>query len=108
MVKTLKMFFILILFFITELTAQSVSALASVDSSDYLVGDYINYTLEVITDKNIQIASPFIRDSLKGIEIINELEQSVSETEESKTIISEMEERKKDHERRITDHHKAG
>jgi len=87
MVKILKILFILILLFITENFAQPVSALASVDSSDYLVGDYINYTLEIIADKNVQIITPIIRDSLKKVEIIRELEPSSTETENDKSTI---------------------
>jgi len=85
MVKILKILFILVLLFITENFAQPVSVLASVDSSDYLIGDYINYSLEVIADKNVQIISPFIRDSLKEVEIIRELEPFKSETENGKS-----------------------
>jgi hypothetical protein len=85
MVKILKILFILVLLFITENFAQPVSVLASVDSSDYLVGDYINYTLEVRADKNVQIISPFIRDSLKEVEIIGELEPILIETENGKS-----------------------
>ena len=73
MVKFLRTYFILSLLLVVKLSAQPVSVLASVDSSNYLVGDYITYTLEVRGDKNIQIATPFIRDSLKKVEIIREL-----------------------------------
>ena len=73
MVKFLRTYFILSLLLVVKLSAQSISVLASVDSSNYLVGDYITYTLEVRGDKNIQIATPFIRDSLKKVEIIREL-----------------------------------
>ena len=66
-------YFVLLLLLSINLSAQSISVLASVDSSDYLVGDYINYTLEVRAEKNIQIVTPFIRDSLKKVEIIKEL-----------------------------------
>ena len=87
MVKILKILFILILLIISENFAQPVSVLASVDSSDYLIGDYINYTLEVIADKDVQITSPFIRDSLKEVEIIRELEPSSTETENGRSTI---------------------
>ncbi|MCU0332004.1 MAG: hypothetical protein MUE64_03070 [Ignavibacteriaceae bacterium] len=70
--RVIKYIALLILLSI-NLSAQSVSVLASVDSSDYLVGDYINYTLEIRAEKNIQIVTPFIRDSLKKVEIIKEL-----------------------------------
>jgi len=85
MVKLFRTYFILIILLSSELCAQSVSALASVDSSDYLVGDYITYTLEVRSEKNIQIVQPFIRDSLKKFEVIKELEPVIREDENIKS-----------------------
>lgn len=79
MVKVLKYYFLLVFLYTAGLAAQSVSALASVDSGNYLVGDYINYTLEVRADENIQIITPFIRDSLKKVEVIKELEPVLTE-----------------------------
>jgi hypothetical protein len=79
MVRILKTYFLLALLLFAKISAQSISALASVDSSDYVVGDYITYTLEVRADKNIQIVTPFIRDSLKKVEIIRELEPFATE-----------------------------
>jgi hypothetical protein len=73
MVKIFRTYFVLSFLLALKLSAQSVSVLASVDSSDYLIGDFITYTLEVRADKNIQITTPFIRDSLKKVEIIKEL-----------------------------------
>ncbi|MBT8377640.1 MAG: hypothetical protein KJN64_00260 [Ignavibacteria bacterium] len=87
MVNILRIFFISLLIFYAEVSAQSVSALASVDSSDYLVGDYINYSLELRTDKDVEIIAPFIRDSLKEVEVIKELEPSIVETEEKRAIV---------------------
>ncbi|MBT8386918.1 MAG: hypothetical protein KJO12_05855 [Ignavibacteria bacterium] len=63
-----------------------MSALASVDSSNYLVGDYINYTLEVRTPKNVEITYPVIIDSLDEVEIIKESEPQVIESEEINSI----------------------
>jgi uncharacterized protein YpmB len=65
--------------------AQSVTALASVDSSDYLVGDYINYSIEIISDKNVEITYPVITDSLKNVEIIKQSEPQTVETEDKKS-----------------------
>lgn len=79
MVKIFRTYFVLIFLFVSELSAQSVSALASVDSSNYLVGDYINYTIEVRSDKKIQIITPLIRDSLKNVEVIKEFEPVLKE-----------------------------
>jgi len=81
MVDSYLKYFIFFLLLSIKLSAQSVSALASVDSSDYLVGDYITYTLEVRTDKNIDLTTPIIRDSLKNVEVIKEIEPSSKETD---------------------------
>ena len=85
MVKTYRTYLVLAIILASKISAQSVSVLASVDSSDYLVGDFINYTLEVRADKNIQITTPFIRDSLKQLEIIRELEPFVTENNKIKS-----------------------
>ena len=74
MVKSMIKYFSLFILLSIKLSAQSISAYASVDSSDYLVGDYITYSLEIRADKNIEVITPFIRDSLKKFEIIKELE----------------------------------
>jgi len=84
-VSSAKYFIIFVLFFWVNVTAQSVSALASVDSSDYLIGDYINYSLEIRADKNIKIITPFLRDTLKQVEIIKELAPVIIENENIKS-----------------------
>jgi hypothetical protein len=73
MVNKLMKYVALLILLSINLSAQSISVLASVDSSDYLVGDFINYTLEIRAENNIQITTPFIRDSLKAVEIIKEM-----------------------------------
>jgi hypothetical protein len=85
MVKSLSKIILLLIFIVIDLSAQSISVLASVDSSDYLVGDYITYTLEVRADKNVTVTTPNIRDSLKNVEVIKELETFSGETENSKS-----------------------
>ena len=87
MVKTLSKYFIFILLLNFKFYAQSVTALASVDSSDYLVGDYITYTLEITADKNVKVTTPNIRDSLKNVEVIKELETISGETKNIKSRI---------------------
>jgi hypothetical protein len=79
MVRIFKACIILSLLTAINLFAQSISVLASVDSTDYLVGDFITYTLEVRANKNIKISAPFIRDSLKQLEVINELSPVIKE-----------------------------
>ncbi len=53
--------------------------------ADYLVGDYITYSLEIRADKNIEITTPFIRDSLKKFEIIKELTPLIKEEDNIKS-----------------------
>ncbi|MDH3269153.1 MAG: hypothetical protein OEM46_09905 [Ignavibacteria bacterium] len=85
MVNNVMKYFILLLLLSINLSAQSVSALASVDSSDYTVGDYITYSLEIRADKNIEMTTPFIRDSLKKFELINELQRVIKEDDNIKS-----------------------
>lgn len=85
MVKYLLKYFIILLLLSINLSAQSISAYASVDSSDYLVGDYITYSLEIRADKNIEVTTPFIRDSLKKFEIIKEVAPLIKEEDNIKS-----------------------
>lgn len=85
MVKASMKYFAILCLLSFKLSAQSVSVLASVDSSDYLVGDYINYSIEIRAEKDIQISIPFIRDSLKRVEIIKELTPQIKEEKNIKS-----------------------
>lgn len=85
MVNSVLKYFSLLLLLSINLSAQSISVLASVDSSDYLVGDYINYTLEVRAEKGIELITPFFRDSLKQVEVIKEYPPRKSEEENINT-----------------------
>jgi hypothetical protein len=86
MVNSVLKYFCLLLLLTINLSAQSISVLASVDSSDYLVGDYINYTLEIRAEKNIAITTPIIRDSLKKVEVIRELPPASKEENNIKSF----------------------
>lgn len=85
MVNASVKYFIILFLLSINLSAQSISALASVDSSDYLVGDYINYTLEIRAEKDIEIINPFFRDSLKQVEILKEIPAQKKEDENIKS-----------------------
>ena len=65
-----KIFLILFLVFSNLILAQGISATASVDSTTYLVGDYIHYKVKVEYDKNIKLLTPLIQDSLRNVDII--------------------------------------
>jgi hypothetical protein len=66
-----KKFLVIFLLFIPEFSfAQNVSAKASVDTTSYLIGDFIHYRLEISYDKNIKIIPPAIQDTLKDVDIL--------------------------------------
>jgi len=74
-----KLKYILLLFFIAiSLNAQSVTVFANTDTTDYIVGDYIYYTLELNYPKNTRIEIPQIQDSITVLDFIKE-EPVVSE-----------------------------
>lgn len=51
-------------------SGQQVTARASVDSSRYQVGDYINLKIVFTADKTVKLNPPAVKDSLKGLELI--------------------------------------
>ena len=54
-----KFFFLLILqFFLSPLFAQEITVTASTDTSDYMIGDQIQYSLIITMDKNVYIINP--------------------------------------------------
>ncbi len=70
MVKKLLSILFIILFISVNTFAQSVTANASTDKSDYLVGDYIHFNIKVDYNKGTLIYPPAIQDSLKNVSII--------------------------------------
>jgi hypothetical protein len=50
--------------------SQITAATASTDKTDYLVGDYINYTIQVKCDTGLTVYPPAIQDSLKNVTLI--------------------------------------
>jgi hypothetical protein len=81
--------FLIILSFIVSsvyLHAQTISVSSSTDTTDYLVGDFINYTIEVTTKKDVQVIDPVIPDTLSQLELISIPEPARTENGGSKTI----------------------
>lgn len=70
MVKKLLSIIFIILIISLNTFAQSVTANASTDKSDYLVGDYIHFNIKVDYNKGTLIYPPAIQDSLKNVSII--------------------------------------
>lgn len=55
-----------------RLNAQSLEVFATTDTTDYLVGDYIKYRIELTYDEGIRIDSIFVKDSVKVLDFISE------------------------------------
>ncbi len=67
--------------------AQTISVGAFTDTTDYLVGDFINYEIEVVTRKNVEVISPSLPDTLNQLELISRDEPVTTEDEKSRTTI---------------------
>lgn len=76
--------YILILFVTISLhlQAQNIQVFADTDSSEYVVGDYIHYSLEIKYSKGIIVTIPSIKDSITNLEFIKE-EPSIREETDS-------------------------
>ena len=83
-----KKLLIPILFFtLPNLFAQTISVGASTDTTDYLVGDYINYEIEIVAKNNVRVFPPSIADSLKKVELISAGKPVITQNDNSKTIL---------------------
>lgn len=84
MVRKLFFIFGLLLFVCSvHIQAQSISVFASTDTTEYIVGDYIHYTLEVIYDNEITPQIPVLKDTVSVLEFIKEF-PAVREEKDSK------------------------
>lgn len=80
----------LILIFVLSLSlssyGQSISATASTDTTDYLVGDYIHLSIKVKHDNGIQIYNPYTKDVFGKLELIK-IEDPVISKENGKQVV---------------------
>jgi len=70
-------------FFLLQITpafSQSIAAKASTDKSSYLVGDYVNYKIEVEYAKGLTVYPPNLADSLKDVSLIKTGKPVIQET----------------------------
>ncbi|MEO8398294.1 MAG: hypothetical protein ABI550_00620 [Ignavibacteriaceae bacterium] len=81
----MKLLLIIFISFVFKISAQQISAVAFTDTSDYLIGDYINYNLKVEYDKNIKIEKPEILNKLSNVDVIRE-EPPVYKEENGKKV----------------------
>lgn len=84
-IKNILVLFTFIAAYSTALDAQNISVSASTDSTEYIVGDYIKYNLELSYSKNIKVFFPSVKDSIKNLEFIQEL-NPIKEEKDNKII----------------------
>lgn len=84
MVKNI--FIILVLTFSFNLFAQEISVTASTDTTDYMIGDQIQFSLFIKMNKDVYIINPFFRDSLKNIDVLEISDPVAEESETGKSV----------------------
>jgi len=71
---------------VTFIQAQTITVSVSTDTTDYLVGDYIQYNIEVVTNKDIQVLQPIFPDSLSLLELVSVNDPVMIENDKSNTV----------------------
>ena len=71
MVKKIYLLFLLVLF-AAKVQSQTIEVNASTDTTDYKVGDYIHYRIELKYDNSITVFMPSVKDSVKSLDFIKE------------------------------------
>lgn len=72
------------LLFTIHVLAQNISVKAKTDTSDYLIGDFINLTFIVKTDKNIHNINPDFKQLTENVELIRQSEPDSNITDSRK------------------------
>ncbi len=73
MIKVFRLIVITILFFTVNIFAQNITVTAGTDTTDYLVGDYITFTIRAEYDEGIKISPPTLTDNIEPLEVIKVL-----------------------------------
>ncbi len=90
MVKS-KIFLIMFFSFCSvQSFAQSITARATTDTSDYLIGDAIKYKLQIEYDKSIKIEKPDVLKNISNVEVLGENQPSNNESENKKISTYEV------------------
>ena len=80
MVKYLRYVSVFIFAAVGFLYAQNISISATTDTTDYKVGDYIKYTVDLKYDKGIKVDFPSVKDSVNNLDFIQEAKPKISES----------------------------
>ena len=87
MVKRLALTLTIIFFSICSSNSQTISARAFTDKSEYQVGDYINYAIEISHNHDLMVFKPALSEYAKEVDVIRTDEPIVEETQGVKKII---------------------
>ena len=77
--------FISVAFFSSQVFAQTISVMAKVDTSEYLIGDLIHFNITAEYTLGIKLLKPVVKDSLKHLEILN-IDKSIVKKENEKKL----------------------
>jgi len=69
-----------------QVATQGINAKAFTDKSDYLVGDYITYTIQVIYNKDLNVYAPILSDSIKNVSMIRNASPIIEERNKQSTV----------------------
>ena len=83
MVRYIRYILSFVFVFYLNAFAQNISVKASTDKSEYLVGDYIYYTIKVDYAKGLKVYPPDIKDSLSSLTVVKK-ENPVEEEKDGK------------------------
>jgi len=87
MVKYLVLSILIIVLSFDSSNSQTISARAFSDKSEYQVGDYINYTIEISHNYDLRVLKPALGELAKDIDVIKTNDPIVEETQGVKKII---------------------
>lgn len=79
--KTINKILILFVFLAMGINAQNIQVFADTDSVEYMVGDYINYSLEVKYPKDVTVTIPSVKDSIKNLDFIKQEPPIIQESD---------------------------
>lgn len=65
--KFYSLILIILFFALQNISAQEVQVFATTDSTEYIVGDYIDYTIELKYPKGINVVIPMVKDSIDNL-----------------------------------------
>lgn len=87
MVKKVVSIVIILLGFSGLSPAQNISVEAATDTTAYLIGDYIHYTIKIKADNTVSVSDPAVSDTLAGMELISRQKPQKEENDNEQVII---------------------